>query len=206
VARGPDRRLTSVRPASAAVRVARLRAGIALFGSMRVASAAPGLDRLTPPRMRIEIPMPDVLVRERSSSIAAGTSHAGDRLIGVDPTGGWTNGMTSEVSGNAGDKLIVVEVWESQTDGRPCTTRLAPAFARADVPQTAPGTIPRARPGSTTGSLAVVRATTGPTTGADRISPGSSFTDPDGNTTARSQTIRPRGRPMRPVARSTRTT
>ncbi len=45
------------------------------------------------------------------------------------------DGMLSHVAGEAGDKLIVVEVWESQeAQGEFMQSRLGPAFAAANVP------------------------------------------------------------------------
>jgi hypothetical protein len=81
--------------------------------------------------------MPDVLVLEFSKPDAVEIYHEANRRIGVDPTdgsGGWPDGMVSRVAGAAGDKLIVVEVWESQ--GRQeafMQDRLVPAVAQANV-------------------------------------------------------------------------
>jgi len=48
----------------------------------------------------------------------------------------WPAGMLSHVSAEQGDKLIVVEVWESQAaQGEFMHSQLGPAFAAAGVPQ-----------------------------------------------------------------------
>jgi hypothetical protein len=48
----------------------------------------------------------------------------------------WPAGMISHVAGEAGDKLIVVEEWESQADQEKfMETALVPAFKEANVPQ-----------------------------------------------------------------------
>ena len=44
--------------------------------------------------------------------------------------------MISHVAGESGDKLVVVEVWESQAaQGEFMNSQLGPAFAEANVPQ-----------------------------------------------------------------------
>jgi len=66
--------------------------------------------------------MPDVLVLEFSKPDAVQVHHEADRRIGVDPTDG------------SGDKLIVVEVWESQGQQEALMQdRLVPAVAQANV-------------------------------------------------------------------------
>jgi hypothetical protein len=48
----------------------------------------------------------------------------------------WPNGMISHIAGEAGDKLIVVEEWESQAHQEEfMATTLVPAFKEANVPQ-----------------------------------------------------------------------
>ncbi|HEX2703531.1 MAG TPA: hypothetical protein VHM72_08885 [Solirubrobacteraceae bacterium] len=55
---------------------------------------------------------------------------------GVPDAAAWPAGMLSHVSGEQGDKLIVVEVWESQAaQGEFMSSRLGPAFAAVDAPQ-----------------------------------------------------------------------
>ena len=50
----------------------------------------------------------------------------------------WPAGMLSHVAGEQGDKLIVVEVWESQAaQGEFMQSQLGPAFAAVSAPQPA---------------------------------------------------------------------
>jgi hypothetical protein len=55
---------------------------------------------------------------------------------GVPDSTAWPAGMLSHVSGEKGDKLIVVEVWESQAaQGEFMTSQLGPAFAAVSAPK-----------------------------------------------------------------------
>jgi hypothetical protein len=57
---------------------------------------------------------------------------------GVPDSAEWPTGMLSHVSGENGDKLIVVEVWESQAaQGEFMSSKLGPAFAAVGAPQPA---------------------------------------------------------------------
>jgi hypothetical protein len=82
--------------------------------------------------------MSEVLVLEFSKPEAVEIYLAVNRLIGVDPvtgSGDWPAGMISHVAGESGDKLIVVEVWESQADQDAfMQNRLVPAFQEAGAP------------------------------------------------------------------------
>jgi len=55
---------------------------------------------------------------------------------GVPDAAQWPAGMLSQVAGEQGDKLIVVEVWESQAaQGEFMHSQLGPAFAAVSAPQ-----------------------------------------------------------------------
>ncbi|MBV9593689.1 MAG: hypothetical protein JO147_07845 [Actinobacteria bacterium] len=62
-----------------------------------------------------------------------------NKILGWDGTPDaehWPAGMLSHVAGEAGDKLVVVEVWQSQADQEAfMQSQLGPAFAEAQVPQ-----------------------------------------------------------------------
>ena len=83
--------------------------------------------------------MAEVLVLEFTAPEAVEIYRSVNRLLGVDPStgsGDWPPPMTSHVAGESGDKLIVVEVWESRTVQEEfMQSRLAPAFQEANVPQ-----------------------------------------------------------------------
>ncbi len=59
-------------------------------------------------------------------------------MLDVDPSSGsgdWPAPLTSHVAGESGDKLIVVEVWESQAVQEAfMQSRLGPALQEANVP------------------------------------------------------------------------
>ena len=55
---------------------------------------------------------------------------------GVPDAAHWPAGMLSHVAGEQGDKLIVVEVWESQAaQAEFMQSQLGPAFAAVSAPQ-----------------------------------------------------------------------
>lgn len=57
-------------------------------------------------------------------------------LSGGSDTWEMPPGLISHVAGEAGDKLIVVEVWESQADQQAfMESELGPAFREANVPE-----------------------------------------------------------------------
>jgi len=57
---------------------------------------------------------------------------------GVPDSSVWPAGMLSHVSGEQGDKLIVVEVWESQAaQAEFMSSQLGPALAATGAPQPA---------------------------------------------------------------------
>lgn len=82
--------------------------------------------------------MPEVLVLEFTAPEAVEIYKKVSRILGVDPStgsGDWPAPLISHVAGEAGDKLIVVEVWESKAVQEEfMQSRLGPAFAEADVP------------------------------------------------------------------------
>ena len=83
--------------------------------------------------------MSEVVVIEFDAPEALAIYNAVNRLLGVDPSSGsgdWPAPLTSHVAGESGDKLIVVEVWESRTVREEfMRSRLGPAFQEANVPQ-----------------------------------------------------------------------
>jgi hypothetical protein len=57
---------------------------------------------------------------------------------GVPDSAAWPAGMLSHVAGEKGDKLIVVEVWESQAaQGEFLSSKLGPALAAVGAPDAA---------------------------------------------------------------------
>lgn len=57
---------------------------------------------------------------------------------GVPDSAAWPAGMLSHVAGEKGDKLIVVEVWESQAaQGEFLNSKLGPALAEVGAPNAA---------------------------------------------------------------------
>ena len=81
--------------------------------------------------------MADVVVIEFSRPDAGSIYRNVNRILGLDEPGGeWPAGLISHVAGEAGDKLVVVEVWASQADQQAfMESRLGAAFHEADVPQ-----------------------------------------------------------------------
>jgi hypothetical protein len=90
-------------------------------------------------RLPQDFAMADLVVLEFSAPNAVNIYRSVNKLLGWDgvpapedlPTG-----MISHVAGESGDKLVVVEVWESQAaQGEFMNSQLGPAFAEANVPQ-----------------------------------------------------------------------
>jgi hypothetical protein len=83
--------------------------------------------------------MPGLLVIEISNPNAVDLYRSVNKLLGWDgvpPTEDLPAGMISHVAGESGDKLVVVEVWESQAaQAGFMDSQLGPAFAEANVPQ-----------------------------------------------------------------------
>jgi hypothetical protein len=82
--------------------------------------------------------MSEVLVLEFSAPDAVSIYNSVNKLPGWDGIPSPEDlpaGMITHVSGEAGDKLVVVEVWESQAaQAEFMKNQLGPAFAEADVP------------------------------------------------------------------------
>lgn len=84
--------------------------------------------------------MADLVVLEFAAPDAVNIYRSVNKLLGWDggvpPPEGLPAGMISHVAGESGDKLVVVEVWESQAaQGDFMNSQLGPAFAEANVPQ-----------------------------------------------------------------------
>ncbi|HVC15310.1 MAG TPA: hypothetical protein VND62_10680 [Acidimicrobiales bacterium] len=82
--------------------------------------------------------MADVVVIEFSAPDAVHIYNEVNHILGWDGTPDsehWPAGMLSHVAGSSGDKLVVVEVWESQAAQEEFMhSQLGPAFAQAKVP------------------------------------------------------------------------
>jgi hypothetical protein len=82
--------------------------------------------------------MAEVIVIEFESPQAVRIYNEVNKIIGWEGAPGdesWPAGMISHVAAEAGDKLIVIEAWDSQADEeRFMQSTLAPAFAQANVP------------------------------------------------------------------------
>jgi hypothetical protein len=83
--------------------------------------------------------MAELVVLEFSAPNAVNIYHSVNKLLGWDGIPAPEElppGMISHVAGESGDKLVVVEVWESQAaQGEFMNSVLGPAFAEANVPQ-----------------------------------------------------------------------
>ncbi|MGO8884324.1 MAG: hypothetical protein ACLPUO_14875 [Streptosporangiaceae bacterium] len=83
--------------------------------------------------------MADVLVLEFTTPQAVEIYHSVNHLLGLDnssDSADWPGPMHSHVAGEAGSKLIVVEVWESRAaQEKFMESQLGPAFEKANVPQ-----------------------------------------------------------------------
>jgi hypothetical protein len=82
--------------------------------------------------------MAEVLVLEFSAPNAVSIYNQVNKLLGWDGQPSREElpvGLITHVAGESGDKLVVVEVWESQAaQATFMETRLGPAFAEANVP------------------------------------------------------------------------
>lgn len=83
--------------------------------------------------------MAEVVVIEFSAPDAVAIYHRVNKILGWDSTPSpeqWPAGMLSHIAGEADDKLVVVEVWQSQADQAAfMQSQLGPAFAEAQVPE-----------------------------------------------------------------------
>jgi hypothetical protein len=83
--------------------------------------------------------MADVVVLEFAAPQAVEIYRSVNRLLGLDGSsdpGDWPAPLLSHVAGESGDKLIVVEVWESKAAQEQfMQSQLGPAFQKASVPQ-----------------------------------------------------------------------
>lgn len=82
--------------------------------------------------------MADVVVIEFAAPNAVNIYHQVNKILGWDGTPDsehWPAGMISHTAGESGNKLVVVEVWESQeAQAAFMHSQLGPAFAEAQVP------------------------------------------------------------------------
>ena len=81
--------------------------------------------------------MAELVVLEFSAPDAVSIYTNVNRALGVDPStgaGDWPAPMLHHLAGESGDKLIVVEVWESKADQEEFMGRLGAAFQEANVP------------------------------------------------------------------------
>jgi hypothetical protein len=85
--------------------------------------------------------MAEVVVIEFAAPNAVEIYNNVNRELGWDgapDSSAWPAGLLSHVAGHKGDKLIVVEVWESQAaQGEFMSSKLGPAFAAVAAPQPA---------------------------------------------------------------------
>ncbi len=85
--------------------------------------------------------MAEVIVIEFSAPDAVNLYHQVNKLLGWEGTPDpehWPTGMLSHIAGESGDKLIVVEVWESQAAQEAfMESQLGPALAGVGAPQPA---------------------------------------------------------------------
>lgn len=81
--------------------------------------------------------MAELLVLEFSAPDAVKIYTNVNRILGVDSStgsGDWPEPLLHHVAGESGDKLIVVEVWESKADQEEFMGRLGATFQEAHVP------------------------------------------------------------------------
>jgi hypothetical protein len=81
--------------------------------------------------------MSEVLVLE-FAGVTEDHYQAVNKILEVDSSGGegdWPAGLHSHVAGLRDDRLVVVEVWESQDAQDAFMGRLGPALGQAGVPQ-----------------------------------------------------------------------
>jgi hypothetical protein len=75
----------------------------------------------------------DVIVLEFSAPNAVDIYNKVNHILGFEH---WPKGMLSHTAGEAGDRLVVVEVWASKADQEEFVrAQLGPAFAQAGAPQ-----------------------------------------------------------------------
>ena len=82
--------------------------------------------------------MADLLIFEFTAPEAVELYHQVNALLGVDPSSDasdWPAGMLNHQAGEDGDRLVVVESWQSREAQEDfMSTRLGPALSKADVP------------------------------------------------------------------------
>ncbi len=82
--------------------------------------------------------MAEVVVIEFALPDAVSIYNSVNKIIGwegVPDSAAWPDGLISHIAAEAGDKLIVVEAWESQADQETfMASKLGPAFHEANVP------------------------------------------------------------------------
>lgn len=80
--------------------------------------------------------MPELLVLEFTAPEAVEIYRTVNRDLGLESgDGDWPAPMASHVAGESGDKLIVVEVWDSKEDQEEfMKSRLGPALQQANAP------------------------------------------------------------------------
>lgn len=80
--------------------------------------------------------MSEVLVFEFSTPNAIELYKAVNQELGFQDEDKWPNAMISHVAAESGDKLVVLEVWESRTaQSEFMNSHLRPAFEKAKVPK-----------------------------------------------------------------------
>jgi hypothetical protein len=82
--------------------------------------------------------MPEIIVLEFTAPEAAEIYRSVNRLLGLEEGSSdlspWPPPLLSHVAGASGDKLIVVEVWESKAAQEEFMGQLSAAFEKASVP------------------------------------------------------------------------
>jgi hypothetical protein len=82
--------------------------------------------------------MPEVIVLEFTAPEAAEIYRSVNHILGLEEgssdLGPWPPSLLSHVAGASGDKLIVVEVWESKAAHEEFMGQLGAAFEKASVP------------------------------------------------------------------------
>jgi hypothetical protein len=82
--------------------------------------------------------MAEVVVIEFSTPNAVAIYNQVNKILGwegIPSAEEWPEGMLSHIAGESGDKLIVVEVWESKAAQEEfMRSQLGPAFTEANVP------------------------------------------------------------------------
>jgi hypothetical protein len=81
--------------------------------------------------------MPEIIVLEFTAPEAAEMYRSVNRVLGLEGSSDldtWPAPLLSHVAGASGDKLIVVEVWESKAAHAEFMVQLGAAFEKASVP------------------------------------------------------------------------